>query len=221
MICLKLNAGIGYSRGNPICVPPKVASFALELIHDYLRYYEDPDRSEEEFDLFVDEFIKKDTPTLCKLGHAAKCLQVEELVDLICDGLAENIDKNSPKVKQDFLNYFEKCAEGEELEPHKNQTGGIRIRLSKKLLAKRTKELEEVHNVKKAEAEVEAQKHEDRSIDDLISFINGEDKGSKGLKKKRNGYKGKEKKKTASSSAISSSEASGSKKVIENHEEIH
>ncbi|KAL1829100.1 hypothetical protein ACET3Z_007512 [Daucus carota] len=230
MICHKLDAGIGYSRGNPICVPPKVVPYALELIHDYLRFYEDfnedPDRSDE-FDLFADEFIKKDTPTLCKLGHAAKCLQVEELVDLICDGLAENIDKNSPKVKQDFLNYFEKCAEGEELEPHKNQKCGIRSRLSKKLLAKQTKELEEVDNVKKAEAEVEAQKHEDRSIDDLLSFINGEDKGTKGVqilkkKKKRNSYKGKEKKKTSSSSAISSSEASASKKVIENHEEeIH
>lgn len=57
MICHKLDAGIGYSRGNPICVPPKVVPYALELIHDYLRFYEDfnedPDRSDEVRCLFV------------------------------------------------------------------------------------------------------------------------------------------------------------------------
>lgn len=65
---------------------------------------------DQECDLFVDEFVKKDTPTLLKLGHAANYLQVEGALDTICDALAQNIGSNSQDLKKNFMNYFEKCA---------------------------------------------------------------------------------------------------------------
>ena len=60
--------------------------------------------------MFVYEFVKKDTRTLLKLGHAANYLQLEGAVDTICDALAQNIGNNSGDVKKDFIKYFEKCA---------------------------------------------------------------------------------------------------------------
>lgn len=67
-----------------------------------------------------------------------------------------------------------RSCEGEELEPQKNRNVDLHTRLSNKLLAKQKKKLDEVGNIKKAEAEVEAHKREDCSIDDLLSFINGD-----------------------------------------------
>ncbi|KAL1819054.1 hypothetical protein ACET3Z_013923 [Daucus carota] len=148
-------------------------------------------------------------------------------MDTICDALAQNIGSNSGDVKKKFMNYFEKCAKEQVLEPQKNLNGDSRIRLSNKLLAKQKKELKGLHDVKKGEGKDQAHKHEERSVDDLISFINQGDGDTKGTgtlkqKKKKNRNKGKEKLKTSFDSVIPSSVASATKNVTDNGEEdIH
>lgn len=168
--------------------------------------------------MFIDEFLKKDEHTLWMLLRAAYCLQINELFVMIRSTLAQ-ITNSVPDIKQDLSKSFEQCFKGEELEPQKNPNADLRTRLSNKLLEKQKKKLDEVENVKKAEAEEE---REDRSIDDLLSFINGDDE-SKGVqtskKKKKNRNKGKEKTKASSSSAFASTEAPALKKVTENHEQ--
>nr|XP_017245454.1 PREDICTED: SKP1-like protein 21 [Daucus carota subsp. sativus] len=222
-----LNCGVGFSRSNPICLPPKVAAEGMKLFKDYFQFINESNRSAEECDLFVYEFVKKDTPTLLKLGHAANYLQLEGAVDTICDALAQNIGKNSGDVKKDFIKYFEKCAKGQVLQPQENLNCDSRIRNSNKLLGKQKKDIKDLENVKKAEGKDEAHRHEERSVDDLISFINGGDGDTKGIgtlkrKKKKNGKKGKDKFKNSSDSVIPSSVASATKNVTNNGEEdIH
>nr|XP_017245457.1 PREDICTED: SKP1-like protein 21 [Daucus carota subsp. sativus] len=207
------NCGVGFSRSNPICLPPKVAAEGMKLLRDYFQFFNQPNQSDEECDLFFDKFLKKDTPTLLKLGHAANYLQVEGALDTICDALAQNIGSNS--------------GDEQVLEPQKNLNGDSRIRLSNKLLAKQKKELKGLHDVKKGEGKDQAHKHEESSIDDLVSFINRGDGDSKGTgtlkqKKKKNRNKGKEKLKTSFDSVIPSSVALATKNVTDNGEEdIH
>lgn len=89
-------------------------------------------------------------------------------------------------------------------------------------MQKKKKELEEVENVKKVEAEVEVQEHkDDRSVDDLVSFINGghgDNKGVRTSKKKKKIRNRRDGQKNAPSGCGSSNEASHSKDVLENHD---
>ncbi|XLS91252.1 hypothetical protein HN51_067260 [Arachis hypogaea] len=61
----------------------------------------------------------------------------------------------------------------EKLEPVKNTTADPRIRLLNRLYAKKGKELKARERLKNVEIEVE--NVDDRSIDDLLSFIDGND----------------------------------------------
>lgn len=126
----------------------------------------------------MDEFLKKDTDTLCRLVHAATFLQLEELSNMICRALARNIQNSSPKVKEEFFTLCEKSAEvfflqptmfsvfyqvtcfspflcwlcqlmqGEELNLQENLKDDLRIRLTKKLAAKQKKVLDAVESAK-------------------------------------------------------------------------
>ncbi|KAK1377271.1 hypothetical protein POM88_033464 [Heracleum sosnowskyi] len=209
-ICDALDCGFGVSWTHPVYMSPGVIKEALEMIFEYLRFSRAPGRSSEDCLLFIDELLKKDEHTLWMLLRAAHCLQLKWLFDMIRDTLARNTEKSFLEIEQDFSKSFKQCGQG------------LRARLSIKLLAKQKKKLDEAENTKNAQAEVEVEKREDRSIDDLLSFIKG-DGDTKGVqtskKKKKNSNKGKEKKKTSSSSAFSSTEAHASKKVIENREQ--
>ncbi|KAK1377305.1 hypothetical protein POM88_033498 [Heracleum sosnowskyi] len=211
-ICDALDCGFGVSWTHPIYMSPGVTKEALEMIFEYLRFSRAPGRSSEDCLLFIDELLKKDEHTLWMLLRAAHCLQLKWLFDMIRDTLARNTKKGFLEIEQDFSKSFKQCVQGQ----------GLRARLSIKLLAKQKKKLDEAENAKNAQAEVEVEKREDRSIDDLLSFIKG-DGDTKGVqtskKKKKNSNKGKEKKKTSSSSAFSSTEAPASKKITENREQ--
>ncbi|KAK1377227.1 Skp1 domain-containing protein [Heracleum sosnowskyi] len=176
LICEKLKCGVGSTRSSPIYLDPNVKKEALELIFDYFRFHQAPGRSDKECKLFVDEFVRKDTDTLCLLVHAAECLRLEELLDMVCRAIARNIETSSREVKHEFASLCEKSLEAEGLNLQVNQNGDLRLRLTRKMLAKQKKDLQAVENVKK----VEALKHDDRSVDDLISFINGGDGDAKG-----------------------------------------
>ena len=41
------NCGVGFSRSNPICLPPKVAAEGMKLLRDYFRFFNQPNRSAE------------------------------------------------------------------------------------------------------------------------------------------------------------------------------
>ncbi|XP_074325721.1 SKP1-like protein 21 [Apium graveolens] len=178
LICENLKCGVGATKSSPIYLDANVKAQTLELIFDYFRFHQATGHSDKECKLFMDEFLKKDTDILCELVHAATFLQLEELLQMICRALARNIENSSPEVRREFFTLCEKSAEGEDLNLQVNPKDNLRIRLTKKLVAKQKKELDAVENLKKAEAEMGAVKKEDRSIDDLISFINGGDEGT-------------------------------------------
>ncbi|KAK1377310.1 SCF ubiquitin ligase, Skp1 component [Heracleum sosnowskyi] len=207
------DCGFGFNRSQPVYMSPGVSKEALEMIFGYLRFSRKPGRSCEECQLFIDEILlKKDEHTLWMLLRAARCLQLQGLFEMIRDTLAQNTEKSSLQIEQDLSKSSKQCVKEE----------GLRARLQSKLLEKKNKRLDEVENTKNAQAEVEAEKREDRSIDDLLSFINGDGDNKEvqtSKKKKKNRNKGKEKKKTSSSSAFTSTEGPASKKVTENREQ--
>ncbi|KAL8102839.1 hypothetical protein AgCh_027383 [Apium graveolens] len=219
-ICDALECGFGFSRSHPVCLSPVVEKEAVEMIFGYFQLSRVPgDSCECQFSF--DEFLKKDQDALWMLLRAAKCLQLQGLFEMIRNILVQNTQKNVPEVEQES-NSFELRVKGDELERRKNPNVDIRTRLSHKLLEKQKKKLNEVVNLKKAEAELEVQKREDCSIDDLLCFINGDGDtkgGQTSKKKKKNRIKGKEKKKTLSGSAFASTEAPALKEVSENREQ--
>ncbi|KAK1373184.1 Ubiquitin-protein ligase, ASK21 [Heracleum sosnowskyi] len=188
-LCLQLQSGVGYTKSNPICVPPQVKPDILASTFDYCRFHQAPGRTDKECNLFDDKFLRKDLETLSQLGHASHYLQLELLSDKLSKAIALSISNGSPDEKRKFLNYAIEHAKPEKLEEYINSFGGSRGRLLKKLSAKKKKELEELGNTKKVEASVESQKREDtNSVDDLVSFIDGGDGDSKKeqTKKKKN-----------------------------------
>ncbi|XP_074338553.1 SKP1-like protein 21 isoform X1 [Apium graveolens] len=220
-ICDALDRGFGFNWRTPICLPPDVEKEGLEMVFDYFRFAVSLGRDCEERELFIDELLQRDEHSLWSLLHAANCLQVSGLYEMIRDTLAQNTKKSVSEREHDLSRSFKQCAKGEELEPHKNVN--IRARLSNKLFVKQTKKLDEVPNIKNVEAaELEPPEPEACSIDDLLSFTNGDGDtrgGQTSKKKKKNRNKGKEKKKTSCVNVFASTEASALEQNTENSEQ--
>uniref|UniRef100_A0A3N7EJ53 SKP1 component dimerisation domain-containing protein n=2 Tax=Populus trichocarpa TaxID=3694 RepID=A0A3N7EJ53_POPTR len=125
-----------------------------------------------------------DTKRLCELTSAAESLQLKPLVDLTSRALARIIEGKTPEEIREIFHLPDDLTEEEKLEPLKNTTDDPRIRLLNRLYAKKRKELKEREKLKNVEAEEEHV--DDRSVDDLLSFINGGDGDSKGMKTSKN-----------------------------------
>ncbi|KAK1373259.1 Skp1 domain-containing protein [Heracleum sosnowskyi] len=180
----ELQLGVGYTKSNPICVPPSIMPNILATVFDYCRFHQAPGGTDKECKLFEDNFFKKDSETLTLLARASRYLQLKLLADKIWKTIAWNISNGPPEERHRFFNHALANAEPEKLERYMDSIGGSRGRLLKRLSVKKKKELEELENVEK----VEAHKREDtNSVDDLVSFINGEEADSKkgGTKKKK------------------------------------
>ncbi|BBN70292.1 SKP1-like 21 [Prunus dulcis] len=151
---------------------------------------------------FDEKYIRMDTKKLCELTSAADSLQLKPLVDLTSRALARIIEGKTPEeIREIFhlpddLTEVSEIIQEEKLEPLKNSTDDPRIRLLNRLYARKRRELQEREKLKNAELEEE--RSDDRSVDDLLSFINGEIGGligdSKGIKTSKNKKKNRRRK---------------------------
>ncbi|XP_041026863.1 SKP1-like protein 21 [Juglans microcarpa x Juglans regia] len=190
MICHEIiQKGMGSSKNHAISLPPRVNPSMLSLILDYCRFHQVPGHSNKERKSFDEKFIRMDTKRLCELTSAADSLQLKPLVDLTSRALARIIEGKTPEEIREIFHLPDDLTEEEKLEPLKNSTDDPRIRLLNRLYARKRKELKQREKLKNVETEEE--RADDRSVEDLLSFINGGhgdskgDKTSKGKKKNR------------------------------------
>ncbi|KAK4397209.1 SKP1-like protein 21 [Sesamum angolense] len=184
LICREIQSGMGSSKNYPISLPSRVNPPMLSLILDYCRFHQVPGRSNKERKSFDEKFVRMDTKRLCELTSAADSLQLKPLVDLTSRALARE----------------------EKLEPIKNTMDDPRIRLLNRLYARKRKELKERERLKNIE--VEEGRADERSVDDLLSFINGSNEDSKAnraSKSKKKNRKRKDHHKAAPSNCTSTS----------------
>ncbi|XP_009342943.2 SKP1-like protein 21 isoform X1 [Pyrus x bretschneideri] len=193
MICQEiLQTGMGSSKNYAISLPQRVNPAILGLILDYCRFHQVPGRSNKERKTFDEKFIRMDTKKLCELTSAADSLQLKPLVDLTSRALARIIEGKTPEEIRETFHLPDDLTEEEKLEPLRNITDDPRIRLLNRLYARKRKELKEREKLKSVEAEEE---HVDeRSVDDLLTFINGGNRETKGVKTNKNKKKNRRRK---------------------------
>ncbi|KAL1219155.1 SKP1-like protein 21 [Cardamine amara subsp. amara] len=187
MICQEiLQKGVGSSKNHAISLPQRVNPAMLSLIFDYCRFHQLPGRSNKERKIYDEKFIRMDTKRLCELTSAADSLQLKPLVDLTSRALARIIEGKTPEEIREIFHLPDDLTEEEKLEPLKNTMDDPRIRLLNRLYAKKRKELKDREKLKSIEVEEHV---DERSVDDLCSFINGRDpkvvKPSKSKKKNK------------------------------------
>ncbi|XP_031380285.1 SKP1-like protein 21 isoform X2 [Punica granatum] len=200
MICREvLQTGMGSSKNYAILLPQRVNPSILGLILDYCRFHQIPGRSNKERKTFDEKFIRMDTKRLCELTSAADSLQLKPLVDLTSRALARIIEGKTPEEIRETFHLPDDLTEEEKLEPLRNITDDPRIRLLNRLYARKRKELKEREKLKNAE--VEEEQVDDRSVDDLLSFINGGDGDTKGVKTSKNKKKNRRRKEQRDSSS--------------------
>ncbi|XP_047312188.1 SKP1-like protein 21 [Impatiens glandulifera] len=181
-ICNELHTGMGASKNYPVSLPARVNPAMLSLVLDYCRFHQVAGRSNKERKSFDEKFIRMDTKRLCELTSAADSLQLKPLVDLTSRALARMIEGKTPEEIRETFHLPDDLTEEEKLEPLRNMTDDPRIRLLNRLYARKRKELRERERLKNAE--IEEERVDDRSVDDLLSFINGADGDSKVAKTK-------------------------------------
>uniref|UniRef100_A0A1D1XM94 SKP1-like protein 21 n=1 Tax=Anthurium amnicola TaxID=1678845 RepID=A0A1D1XM94_9ARAE len=182
MICREiLQTGMGTSKNYAISLPERVNPAVLSLILDYCRFHQVPGRSNKERKSFDEKFTRIDTKQLCELTSAADSLQLKPLVDLTSRALARMIEGKTPEEIREAFHLPDDLTEEEKLEPLRNTTDDPRIRLLNRLYAKKRKELKERQKLKDIEVEEQqVEEHVDeRSVEDLLSFINGDNGDSK------------------------------------------
>lgn len=182
LICREaLQKGKGTSRKLAIILPPQVSSNVLRLILEYCRFHQVPGRSNKERKLFDERFIRLDTKKLCELTSAADSLQMKPLVDLTSRALARIIEGKTPEEIRETFHLPDDLTEEEKLEPLKNTTDDPRIRLLNRLYARKRKELQDKERLKGMDNEEGLQ--DERSVEDLLSFINGVGEDCKSIKR--------------------------------------
>ncbi|KAK3259037.1 hypothetical protein CYMTET_31944, partial [Cymbomonas tetramitiformis] len=127
---------------------------------------------QEERKIFDERFIRLDTRRLCELTSAADSLDMKPLVDLTSRALARMIEGKTPEEIRETFHLPDDLTEEEKLEPVKNATDDPRIRLLNRLYARKRKELQE-RKMLKGTPEPENRPRDERSVDDLLSFIDG------------------------------------------------
>jgi len=192
MICREIvKNGTGSSKNHAIALPERVNPPSLSLILDYCRFHQVPGRSNKERKSFDERFVRIDTERLCELTSAADSLQLKPLVDLTSRALARIIEGKTPEEIRDIFHLPDDLTEEEKLEPLKNINDDPRIRLLNRLYAKKRKELQERQKLK--DVQVQEEQKDERSLDELLCFING-DGGSGGVKAAKNKKRNKRRK---------------------------
>ncbi|XP_062195168.1 SKP1-like protein 21 isoform X2 [Phragmites australis] len=192
MICREIvKNGTGSSKNHAIALPERVNPASLSLILDYCRFHQVPGRSNKERKSFDEKFVRIDYERLCKLASAALSLQLRPLVDLTCGALARIIGGKTPEEVRDIFHLPDDLTEEEKLEPLENINDDPTIRLLNRLYAKKRKELQERQKLK--DVQVQEEQKDERSLDEILCFING-DGGSGGGKTAKNKKKNKRRK---------------------------
>nr|XP_043634990.1 SKP1-like protein 21 isoform X2 [Erigeron canadensis] len=192
MICREvLLTGMGFSKNYAIKLPKRVSTAALGLVLDYCRYHQVAGRSYKERKTFDDKFIRMDANSLCDLISAADSLLLRPLVDLTARAIARMLQgKTADQIRATF-NMADDLTEEEKLEPLTIRTKDPRVRLLNTLYARKREELK---LRKSKNVEIEEVRVDDRSIDDLLLFINSEDQDSKSVKSLKNKKKNRRRK---------------------------
>jgi len=173
MICREIvKNGTGSPKNHAIALPERVNPASLSLILDYCRFHQVPGRSNKERKSFDEKFVRIDTERLCELTSAADSLQLKPLVDLTSRALARIIEGKTPEEIRDIFHLPDDLTEEEKLEPLKNINDDPRIRLLNRLYAKKRKELQERQKLK--DVQVQEEQKDERSLDELLCFINGD-----------------------------------------------
>ncbi|XP_024996041.1 SKP1-like protein 20 isoform X3 [Cynara cardunculus var. scolymus] len=198
-----MHAGMGSSKTRPIALPSSVTPIILGVILGYFRFHRLPGRSDLERKFFDEKFFRMETRRLYELTASAYTLQMAPLVELCCDALARQIEGKSIEEIRQALGLPDDTTEEERWKTIKIAPNDPQVRLLNKLHAKKMKEKEKMvagpwfPNVKD-----EAPHADHRSIDELLSFINGENGESKEAqpsKNKKKHHKGKNKQKKSPS----------------------
>ncbi|KAL1357606.1 hypothetical protein AAHE18_05G266400 [Arachis hypogaea] len=179
-----LKTGMGSSKTYAISLPQRVNPSILGLILDYCRFHQVPGHSNKERKTFDEKFIRMDTKKLCELTSAADSLQLKPLVDLTSRALARIIEGKTPEEIRETFHLPDDLTEEEKLKPLRNVTDDPRIRLLNRLYARKRKELKEKKKLKNVDIEEEPK--DERSVDDLLSFINDIKEMSANKNKKKN-----------------------------------
>ncbi|XP_066307591.1 SKP1-like protein 21 isoform X2 [Miscanthus floridulus] len=188
MICREIvKNGTGSSKNHAIALPERVNPASLSLILDYCRFHQVTGRSNKERKSFDEKFVRIETEKLCELTSAADSLQLKPLVDLTSRALARIIEGKTPEEIRDIFHLPDDLTEEEKLEPLKNINDDPRIRLLNRLYAKKRKELQERHERQKLkDVQVQKEQKDERSLDELLCFINGDGGGRATKSKKKN-----------------------------------
>ncbi|GJW89595.1 SKP1-like protein 21 isoform X1 [Tanacetum coccineum] len=193
MICREvLRTGMGSSKNYAIKLPEQVTPAILGLILDYCRFHQVPGRSNKERKTFDEKFIRLDSNKLCELISAADSLKLRPLVDLTASALARMIEGKTAEQIRETFHIVDDLTEEEKLEPLKIRTNDPRVRLLNRLYARKRKELKARKNLKNVE--IEEERVDDRSVDDLLLFINSGNEDSKGVKPTKNKKKNRRRK---------------------------
>jgi hypothetical protein len=188
--------GLVYSCGAMVQVSPG----ALKLILDYCRFHRVSGRSDKERKVFDEKFVRLDTRRLCELTSAADSLDMKPLGDLTSRALARMIEGKTPEQIREIFHLPDDLTEEEKLEPVKISTDDPRIRLLNRLYARKRKELQEKKLLKSCgamESSTEKQMKDERSVEELVSFIDGNNNNNNSSSNKNNrvgSNKGKRKK---------------------------
>ncbi|XP_073288693.1 SKP1-like protein 21 isoform X4 [Primulina huaijiensis] len=188
----EIHYGMGSSKNHPISLPSRVNPPMLSLILDYCRFHQIPGRSNKERKYFDEKLVRMETKRLCELTSAADSLQLKPLVDLTSRALARVIEGKTPEEIREIFHLPDDLTEEEKLEPIKNTMDDPRIRLLNRLYARKRKELKE-REIQRS-VEVEEEHADERSVDDLLSFINGGEGDSKGTRNSKNKKKNRRRK---------------------------
>jgi hypothetical protein len=186
-----------------------VSPGALKLILDYCRFHGVPGRSDKEHKVFDERFVRLDTRRLCELTSAADSMDMKPLGDLTSRALARMIEGKTPEQIREIFHLPDDLTEEEKLEPVKITTDDPRIRLLNRLYARKRKELQEKKLLKSGLMESgQRQVRDERSVEDLVSFIDGNNKNNRLGKGKRN--KNRRKKETTEENTMSRPQANAS-----------
>ncbi|KAL8248014.1 hypothetical protein R6Q59_009230 [Mikania micrantha] len=196
-----LQKSMGSSKNYAIKLPQRVTPAVLGLILDYCRFHQVAGRSNKERKTFDEKFVRLDANKLCDLISAADSLQLRPLVDLTSCAIAKMISGKTAEEIRETFHITDDLTEEEKLEPIKFKTDDSRVRLLNRLYARKRNQLKAREKSKNVEAEEEHV--EDRTVDDLLLFINSGHEDSKGVKPAKNKKKNRRRKHNSKDPSVS------------------
>jgi len=188
---------------------PEVKSSTLEKVLDYCRFHNQLDLNERERKSWDADFVQVKQSVLCELASASYYLDIKPLVNLTSRAIASQISgKTSEEIRETFCNI--NC---DVYAPFFASSLAMRCRLQRKFNQK--KQLLDKENASKIVAI-----DDNRSVDQLLEFIEDSSKKNGSSKKKTTKpKKKKEKKKLETSSHDQNSNSAGGYKDDESPDE--